>query len=769
MQFQGRKRPRIIAVVAFFGIFALPFAPAIADDRLDVPSPSNYGGAGLLDTRTARFFPDGYLALTASLTSPDDRYAITAQALPWVEFTFRYSINQAIASNPVLHDRSFDMKFRLAHESEDLPEIAFGFQDFIGTGVYSGEYLVGSKRFGPLDFTLGFGWGRLGSRGTFKNPFGLISRNFYTRGGESSGTGGTLAFNAYFHGPEVGVFGGIEYDTPIDKLKFKIEYSSDAYTEEKLEHGKDYSFPVNAGFSYRPFSWLDIGVSIMHGHYAGVRLSALTDLTAENWLTRIDQAPRFRARPAQAAGTILQPDPPAASAGQSSAGTKFVDLTQTRPETASSPQDLGFPALPPVPPVMIPGAMNPPVSETVVDGLMDEVRQRIKTGIEGQKLLLRGLSAEGNRLIILIENPRYRRDPEAVARTARVLSATAPPDMEVFEITLLAAGQPETTVKLQRKEIDHLARREGSPAELFQTAEVLPGQFTPLEHLQPDLFPALSTAVYPVLQQSLFDPDAPFLVRIAAGAAAGLQVTRGWTIDGSVTATIWDNYNQIRRVSNSALPHVRSDVAEYLRKGRYGIDNLSTSYFWKLTPEIYGRFTGGLLEPMFAGFGGEVLYRPYAARWAIGLDLWAVRQRGFDELVDLRHYQAITGHITAYYELPWHDVGVAVSAGQYLAGDKGVTFQFWRSFSTGVRIGAWFTLTNVPAQKFGEGSFDKGIVIVIPLEWVAPFSSRSSYDVALRPIQRDGGQRLAGDAILFDITDGSSYGSFTQNWNSIFH
>jgi hypothetical protein len=93
----------------------------------------------------------------------------------------------------------------------------------------------------------------------------------------------------------------------------------------------------------------------------------------------------------------------------------------------------------------------------------------------------------------------------------------------------------------------------------------------------------------------------------------------------------------------------------------------------------------------------------------------------------------------------------------------------WRSFSTGVRIGAWFTLTNVSAQRFGEGSFDKGIVIIVPLEWVAPFGSRSSYDVALRSIQRDGGQRLSGDAILFDVTDGSSYGSFTQDWNSIFH
>jgi hypothetical protein len=172
---------------------------------------------------------------------------------------------------------------------------------------------------------------------------------------------------------------------------------------------------------------------------------------------------------------------------------------------------------------------------------------------------------------------------------------------------------------------------------------------------------------------------------------------------------------------------------------------------------------------MFAGVGGELLYRPYASRWAIGVDLWAVRQRGYDELFELLRYQTLTGHITAYYELPWHNVGVAISAGQYLAGDKGVTFQFWRSFSTGVQIGAWFTLTNVSAQQFGEGSFDKGIQIIIPLEWVAPFANRGSYNLALRPIQRDGGQRLGGDTVLFGMTDGSSYGAFTQEWNSVFH
>jgi hypothetical protein len=113
-------------------------------------------------------------------------------------------------------------------------------------------------------------------------------------------------------------------------------------------------------------------------------------------------------------------------------------------------------------------------------------------------------------------------------------------------------------------------------------------------------------------------------------------------------------------------------------------------------------------------------------------------------------------------------VRLAVSAGQYLAGDKGVTFGFSRRFSTGVEIGAWFTLTNVSAARFGEGSFDKGIRLVIPFEWVAPFATQSSYDLSLRSIQRDGGQRLLGDVLLYGLTDSSSYGALTQDWNSVF-
>ena len=745
---------------------------AIAQDVQEVPSPSNYGGAGLFDMRTARFYPDGYLVLGVSDSEPDDRYSITVQALPWAEFTFRYSIIRA----EQLYDRSFDIKFRLSHETEYVPELALGLQDILGTGVYSAEYFVASKRWGPLDFTLGMGWGRLGSRGTFENPFGIFGKGFLERR-NANNQGGVPLFSSYFHGPDVGIFGGIEYKTPIENLNLKVEYSSDTYKQEKALIGTDYSFPVNFGLTYRPLPWLDLSLSLMHGRYASFRLSALVDAASENWTTRIDPAPRFRARPAEVAPSLLQHNGPVQESG--APVTRVVDLTAERgsppvpsvepapstqptPSMSAPPSNVVVPALPNI----AAAATDSPVQPD--SGLDPNFEAQIRQGIATQELPIQGLAREDTKLVIIIENNHYRRDTEAISRTARVLSGTAPPDIEYFEITVARLGQPVTTVTLPRRQIDNLAQGDGSPAELFEASNISPGRPEALEHIQPGLFPDVGAFLYPVFRQNLFDPDNPIYVRFGIGGTAGLRLTRGLFLQGSVTQSLYDNFNEIRRESNSVLPHVRSDVPRYLKEGRFQLSYLAASYFFKFAPEIYGRVTGGYLEEMFAGVGGELLYRPFGKRWAIGVDLWTVRQRDYHVLFDLRHYQAITGHITAYYELPWHDVRVAVSAGQYLAGDKGVTFELFRSFSTGVQIGAWFTLTNVSAERFGEGSFDKGIRIIIPFEWAAPFATQTGYDLSLRSIQRDGGQKLGGDTILYGITEPSSYGTLLDEWSSAF-
>ena len=105
---------------------------------------------------------------------------------------------------------------------------------------------------------------------------------------------------------------------------------------------------------------------------------------------------------------------------------------------------------------------------------------------------------------------------------------------------------------------------------------------------------------------------------------------------------------------------------------------------------------------------------------------------------------------------------MALSRGQYLAGDRGFTVQITRRFSTGVEIGAFLTKTNVSSAQFGEGSFDKGLIIRFPLGWIAPIETQSQIAMDLRPVQRDGGQALSGDATLYDETRDTSEGELLR-------
>ena len=83
-----------------------------------------------------------------------------------------------------------------------------------------------------------------------------------------------------------------------------------------------------------------------------------------------------------------------------------------------------------------------------------------------------------------------------------------------------------------------------------------------------------------------------------------------------------------------------------------------------------------------------------------------------------------------------------------------------------MEIGAYFTKTNVSATQFGEGSFDKGIIIRIPLGWALPIETQGRFDLNLRPLQRDGGQTLDGDATLYDETFRTGEGEIDQHADS---
>ena len=146
--------------------------------------------------------------------------------------------------------------------------------------------------------------------------------------------------------------------------------------------------------------------------------------------------------------------------------------------------------------------------------------------------------------------------------------------------------------------------------------------------------------------------------------------------------------------------------------GKMVTSSLLLSYNSNLGQGLYGRIHAGLLEPFFAGVGAELLYKPAQSFLAFGFDIHRVRKRDYDMRLNLLDYETTVGHLSLYY-----DAGgmfdIELNTGKYLAGDWGAT-TISRKFGSGWEIGGYATLTDVPFETFGEGSFDKAIYISIP-------------------------------------------------------
>jgi hypothetical protein len=91
-----------------------------------------------------------------------------------------------------------------------------------------------------------------------------------------------------------------------------------------------------------------------------------------------------------------------------------------------------------------------------------------------------------------------------------------------------------------------------------------------------------------------------------------------------------------------------------------------------------------------------------------------------------------------------------------LAGDVGATLDMSKTFANGVAVGAWVTKTNVSAQRFGEGSFDKGLYLRIPFDVMTTTRSGNVANLAYNPLTRDGGARLNREFTLYGATSPKS-------------
>jgi hypothetical protein len=256
------------------------------------------------------------------------------------------------------------------------------------------------------------------------------------------------------------------------------------------------------------------------------------------------------------------------------------------------------------------------------------------------------------------------------------------------------------------------------------------------------------------------------LYQFSADADAEYRFNRNTWWSGLLSANLANNFDKFTYDAPSGLPRVRTDLRQYLTTSDVTMPLFQVSHAEQLDKDLYGMVYGGYLESMFAGVGGEVLFRPSGERWSVGADLNWVRQRDFDQGLGLRDYSVVTGHITGYTDLPF-DTLAAVSVGRYLAGDWGGTVDISREFFNGVRFGAWATITTANSAEYGEGSFDKGLYLSIPFDEMMSMSTMRRANLVWAPLTRDGGARLSRSFQLHSMTDSREGDMFYRNFEKI--
>jgi hypothetical protein len=656
---------------------------------------SDFGSTGLIDTPTARMSSDGTFTTTTAIQSRTNAYAISYQATPWLEGTFRYT-----GFNEFFHyDRNYEAKVRLWKEQAYLPQVAVGIRDLVGTAVWGSEYLVASKEVGLFDFTVGIGWGRLAGDGDFANPLIKLNNAFEVRP-NWEGKGGELSTNTFFSGEKVGFFGGVSHQFESLPVRFLIEYNPDQYRWEQSKRGLSPKSPISAAIEWQVSPKLSVSLSRQHEQEWGIAVSASLDSKA-------------------------LPSKPSPKFFRSSLDYAADEL---------------------------PAGLN---KNSWYDTLLFDVER------SGLLLLESTVDVPTRTATLVMGNTGLPVWADAIASMARLADLHLPTTVNTFKIIVEEEGYRVQSVSMRRPSLTYGRNRQIVEREI-RIEPVMSQAY--IQHKTSFVTKKIVFDVNLATRTQLFDPDDPLRYQLYGNVQMSMALPRGIFLRGSYGVDITNNFDEsLRSNSGSVLPRVRSDVVKYLVQGDTGLDSLYLEKRGNLRNDIHYRAFAGVLEEMYSGVGAEVLLQPFQSRLAYGLSANVVRKRNYDKSFKHLDYQTTTAFVSVYWATPYSNFDVAIHAGRYLAKDVGATLEVRRTFANGWMVGLWATNTNVSAEDFGEGSFDKGMFFKIPLGRLFGDSTRASFGNRMRPIQRDGGQRLESHSgsIWWD-TRSARYDAFSE-------
>ena len=405
--------------------------------------------------------------------------------------------------------------------------------------------------------------------------------------------------------------------------------------------------------------------------------------------------------------------------------------------------DIGNPLVPIYDPLYRenPAVMNNPLSERLTSGL-------IYAGFSDIVVV-----NSADELWIWVQNDKYFYSTGAIGEILRVSIGMLPENIKRIHIILKENGIPQIEISTMRADVED-----------FHNGKLKANELLYLSDINTDISikrvgegkhkKKFKYGVRPSFETFLNDPTGFFKYRFGV---SGWMSYHPWAGASFVAGIEGYPFNNVVTTNEPLSIPVRSDIVDY-KDEKFVLGRLMFDQINRLTPDLYGRISGGLLEVQYAGIDGEIAAPLYDGRLLLGLSGSAVKKRDSENPLKLKDNPVKDTFTTAFLNtrinIPEIESALDVKAGRFLAGDNGVRFTVSK-FIKGVTIWAWysFTDTSVFSDNFNEGYHDKGIGVSIPLRLFQGTDSKTVYHYSLAPWTRDTGQDIDHFGTLFDFID----------------
>jgi len=379
------------------------------------------------------------------------------------------------------------------------------------------------------------------------------------------------------------------------------------------------------------------------------------------------------------------------------------------------------------------------------------------------------LPGSTDQLWMKIVNVRYREEDEVRKRIESLLASLTPSNIAEVSVVMEADGVAEHEYRFRVQDLKRYAEGKVGDGELEVIAPLRDASPTPSVYDAALLYrrhKRIWMLTFRPFMRTFFGSSRgkfKYEVGFALGPEGYLFDQIYYSLYGSYTAFASTQDMQAQDFLNpSRIINVRTDSLKYNQSSSFHVDQafLQRSFNWG--QGRFSRLAVGYFETAYAGVAVENLYYPVNFNWAIGFQAATLFKRDYfglgfqrkirkltDDGVKYFPYTGLQYFVDFYYQYKPLNIDFKISAGQFLARDKGIRIEGGRTFESGLRVGLWYTLTNANDLVNNSRYYDKGFSITMPLDIFMNQTSRTRIGYSMAAWLRDCGAIAATGKPLY--------------------